>query len=187
METFSRSQILQDFNFQCSKLASNNNRGFKQAFRVTTTKINDTSELWFIKCGLSVSMVLTLSRSWMMLGKISPVEPAAWRPTEKKTDTIAFCHVSGQHLTLLPIMISVSVNIWHVFFFLFHLIADDHCRVRLSVQNQNPNSDYINANFVPVRALSLSFSFFVLVCVTFPTSSSSLGSHHHFMHLFVCT
>lgn len=42
METFSRSQILQDFNFQCSKLASNNNRGFKQAFRVTTTKINDT-------------------------------------------------------------------------------------------------------------------------------------------------
>lgn len=32
------------------------------------------------------------------------------------------------------------------------LVVDDHCRVRLSIQNQNPHSDYINANFVPVRA-----------------------------------
>ncbi|XP_055078900.1 receptor-type tyrosine-protein phosphatase V-like isoform X2 [Periophthalmus magnuspinnatus] len=30
-----------------------------------------------------------------------------------------------------------------------HIVPYDHCRVRLSVQNQNPYSDYINANYVP--------------------------------------
>uniref|UniRef100_A0A3B3IJ25 protein-tyrosine-phosphatase n=1 Tax=Oryzias latipes TaxID=8090 RepID=A0A3B3IJ25_ORYLA len=35
-----------------------------------------------------------------------------------------------------------------------HLIVDDHSRVRLSIQNQDPGSDYINANFVPVRSLT---------------------------------
>ncbi|XP_072222533.1 receptor-type tyrosine-protein phosphatase V-like [Leuresthes tenuis] len=29
------------------------------------------------------------------------------------------------------------------------ILPYDHCRVRLSVRNQNPHSDYINANFVP--------------------------------------
>ncbi|KAK7884884.1 hypothetical protein WMY93_028007 [Mugilogobius chulae] len=29
------------------------------------------------------------------------------------------------------------------------IVPYDHCRVRLSVQNQNPFSDYINANYVP--------------------------------------
>ncbi|XP_072305806.1 receptor-type tyrosine-protein phosphatase beta-like [Eucyclogobius newberryi] len=30
-----------------------------------------------------------------------------------------------------------------------YIVPYDHCRVRLSVQNQNPFSDYINANYVP--------------------------------------
>ncbi|XP_068585842.1 receptor-type tyrosine-protein phosphatase V-like isoform X2 [Cebidichthys violaceus] len=34
-----------------------------------------------------------------------------------------------------------------------YILPYDHCRVRLSVQNSQPHTDYINANFVPVRAL----------------------------------
>uniref|UniRef100_A0A8D3AJ91 protein-tyrosine-phosphatase n=1 Tax=Scophthalmus maximus TaxID=52904 RepID=A0A8D3AJ91_SCOMX len=30
-----------------------------------------------------------------------------------------------------------------------YILPYDHCRVRLSVQNTNPHTDYINANFVP--------------------------------------
>ncbi|XP_027881037.1 receptor-type tyrosine-protein phosphatase V-like isoform X1 [Xiphophorus couchianus] len=90
METFSRSQILQDFNFQCSKLASNNNRGFKQAFR---QELND-------------------------VGKDLPSRAGSSEANREK-------------------------NRYHC------ILPYDHCRVRLSVQNQNPNSDYINANFVP--------------------------------------
>nr|XP_020485270.1 receptor-type tyrosine-protein phosphatase V-like [Labrus bergylta] len=30
-----------------------------------------------------------------------------------------------------------------------YILPYDHCRVRLSVQNSNPHTDYINANFVP--------------------------------------
>uniref|UniRef100_A0A674NK29 protein-tyrosine-phosphatase n=1 Tax=Takifugu rubripes TaxID=31033 RepID=A0A674NK29_TAKRU len=30
-----------------------------------------------------------------------------------------------------------------------YILPYDHCRVRLSVQNSLPHSDYINANFVP--------------------------------------
>ncbi|XP_016532028.1 receptor-type tyrosine-protein phosphatase V-like isoform X1 [Poecilia formosa] len=90
METFSRSQILQDFNFQCSKLASNNNRGFKQAFR---QELND-------------------------VGKDLPSRAGSLEANREK----------NRYPCILPY---------------------DHCRVRLSVQNQNPNSDYINANFVP--------------------------------------
>lgn len=38
------------------------------------------------------------------------------------------------------------------FYFLTTSICiDDHCRVRLSIQNSHPHTDYINANFVPVR------------------------------------
>uniref|UniRef100_A0A3Q3EU01 protein-tyrosine-phosphatase n=1 Tax=Labrus bergylta TaxID=56723 RepID=A0A3Q3EU01_9LABR len=33
-----------------------------------------------------------------------------------------------------------------------YILPYDHCRVRLSVQNSNPHTDYINANFVPVRS-----------------------------------
>lgn len=35
------------------------------------------------------------------------------------------------------------------------LVTDDHCRVRLSIQNSQSHSDYINASFVPVRTPSL--------------------------------
>ncbi|KAA8590903.1 hypothetical protein FQN60_001846, partial [Etheostoma spectabile] len=31
-----------------------------------------------------------------------------------------------------------------------YILPYDHCRVRLSVQNSQPHTDYINANFVPV-------------------------------------
>uniref|UniRef100_A0A3Q3K9V5 protein-tyrosine-phosphatase n=1 Tax=Monopterus albus TaxID=43700 RepID=A0A3Q3K9V5_MONAL len=30
-----------------------------------------------------------------------------------------------------------------------YILPYDHCRVKLSVQNSDPHSDYINANFVP--------------------------------------
>lgn len=36
---------------------------------------------------------------------------------------------------------------------LYHLLsADDHSRVRLAQLAGEPHSDYINANFIPVRA-----------------------------------
>ncbi|KAM4571942.1 receptor-type tyrosine-protein phosphatase beta-like isoform 1-T2 [Fundulus diaphanus] len=90
METFSRSQILQEMNFHCSKLAASNNRGFKQEFR---QELND-------------------------VGKDLPSRAGALVANKQK----------NRYPYILPY---------------------DHCRVRLSVQNQNPNSDYINANFVP--------------------------------------
>lgn len=34
------------------------------------------------------------------------------------------------------------------------LSADDHCRVRLTWLEGEPHSDYINPNFIPVRATS---------------------------------
>ncbi|XP_035994689.1 receptor-type tyrosine-protein phosphatase beta isoform X2 [Fundulus heteroclitus] len=89
METFSRSQILQEMNFHCSKLAASNNRGFKQEFR----ELND-------------------------VGKDLPSRAGALVANKQK----------NRYPYILPY---------------------DHCRVRLSVQNQNPNSDYINASFVP--------------------------------------
>ncbi len=53
---------------------------------------------------------------------------------------------------------------------------DDHCRVRLSVQNSHPNTDYINANFVPVRTRSLPpnqiFVIFIALSSCFPTCLS---------------
>ncbi|XP_035994694.1 receptor-type tyrosine-protein phosphatase beta isoform X3 [Fundulus heteroclitus] len=90
METFSRSQILQEMNFHCSKLAASNNRGFKQEFR---QELND-------------------------VGKDLPSRAGALVANKQK----------NRYPYILPY---------------------DHCRVRLSVQNQNPNSDYINASFVP--------------------------------------
>ncbi|MEQ2231720.1 hypothetical protein ILYODFUR_003576 [Ilyodon furcidens] len=89
METFSRSQILQEMNFQYSKLAASNNRGFKQTFG----ELND-------------------------VGKDLPTRAGSLEANKDK----------NRYSCILPY---------------------DHCRVRLSVQNQKPNSDYINANFVP--------------------------------------
>ncbi|XP_015239234.1 PREDICTED: receptor-type tyrosine-protein phosphatase V-like isoform X1 [Cyprinodon variegatus] len=90
METFSRSQILQELNSQCNKLAANNNRGFKQEFG---QELND-------------------------VGKDLPNRAGGLEANREKNR--------------YP-----------------HILPYDHCRVRLSVQNQNPNSDYINASFVP--------------------------------------
>lgn len=49
----------------------------------------------------------------------------------------------------------ISLFFMTFFFFSFLILSkiDDHCRVRLSVQNSHPHSDYINANFVPVRLI----------------------------------
>ncbi|XP_043985913.1 receptor-type tyrosine-protein phosphatase V-like isoform X2 [Gambusia affinis] len=107
METFSRSQILQDFNLQCNKLASNNNRGFKQAFR----ELND-------------------------VGKDLPSRAGSLEANREK----------NRYPCVLPY---------------------DHCRVRLSVQNQNPNSDYINANFVPGGGTERDF-----ICTQGPMSNT---------------
>lgn len=65
-----------------------------------------------------------------------------------------------------------------------YLITDDHCRVRLSIQNQNPPSDYINASFVPVSfSLTVSFlpplAFHHVFCVWFQGGGSERD--------FICT
>ncbi|KAM9751563.1 receptor-type tyrosine-protein phosphatase V-like [Menidia menidia] len=89
METFSRSQILQELNFRYHTLAANDNRGFKQEFR----ELNE-------------------------VGKVLPTRAGELEANKEK----------NRYQFVLPY---------------------DHCRVRLSVVNNNPYSDYINANFVP--------------------------------------
>ncbi|XP_061837783.1 receptor-type tyrosine-protein phosphatase V-like [Nerophis lumbriciformis] len=88
-QTFSKAQILQDFDSVCQTLSACNNRGFKQEFE----KLNDVGKDLSIKVG-----ELEANRE------------------------------KNRYPYILPY---------------------DHCRVRLSIQNSNPNSDYINANFVP--------------------------------------
>ncbi|KAM7404917.1 hypothetical protein PAMP_012221 [Pampus punctatissimus] len=90
VQTFSRAQILQEFNSQCQVLAANNNRGFKQEFE----DLND-------------------------VGKDLPTKAGDSQANRQK----------NRYPYILPY---------------------DHCRVRLSIQNSHPHSDYINANFVPV-------------------------------------
>lgn len=69
-------------------------------------------------------------------------------------------------------------NVWD-FSLLFIVYIDDHCRVRLSIQNSQPHTDYINANFVPVRTqftLSLVFitlSFCFTACLSVSTHLSA--------------
>ncbi|KAM4563702.1 receptor-type tyrosine-protein phosphatase V-like isoform 2-T2 [Odontesthes bonariensis] len=89
METFSRSQILQELSLRCHTLAANDNRGFKQEFG----ELNE-------------------------VGKVLPTKAGESEANREK----------NRYQFILPY---------------------DHCRVRLSVRNQNPHSDYINANFVP--------------------------------------
>ncbi|XP_013871708.1 receptor-type tyrosine-protein phosphatase beta [Austrofundulus limnaeus] len=89
METFSRSQLQQELNLRCFKLAANNNRGFKQEF----------GELHNV-------------------GRDLPARAGVLEPNKEK----------NRYSCILPY---------------------DHCRVRLSIQNLDPHSDYINANFVP--------------------------------------
>ncbi|XP_036068679.1 receptor-type tyrosine-protein phosphatase V isoform X1 [Oryzias melastigma] len=89
METFSRSEILQELKSRTVSLAANNNRGFKQEFR-------ELSEV----------------------GKDLPTKAGTTEANKEK----------NRYPFILPY---------------------DHSRVRLSVLNQDPVSDYINANFVP--------------------------------------
>ncbi|XP_041859186.1 receptor-type tyrosine-protein phosphatase eta-like isoform X4 [Melanotaenia boesemani] len=89
METFSRSQILQELNLRCHTLAAKGKRGFKQEFG----ELNEVGKDLSIKAG-----ELEANRE------------------------------KNRYPLILPY---------------------DHCRVRLSIQSQNPYSDYINANFVP--------------------------------------
>ncbi|XP_061760229.1 receptor-type tyrosine-protein phosphatase epsilon-like isoform X3 [Nerophis ophidion] len=48
-----------------------------------------------------------------------------------------------------------------------YILPYDHCRVRLSIQNSNPNSDYINANFVPGGGSERDF-----ICTQGPTQNT---------------
>ena len=97
----------------------------------------------------------------MKLAKTSRPGRETRRPTERRTDTPTYCPVSTPPITLEEITatVCVCVCVWRretltclLSIFWPRPAADDHCRVRLSVQNANPHSDYINANFVPVRA-----------------------------------
>ena len=105
----------------------------------------------------------------MKLAKTSRPGRETRRPTERRTDTPTYCPVSTPPITLeeitatvcvcVCVCVRVCVCVWRretltclLSIFWPRPAADDHCRVRLSVQNANPHSDYINANFVPVRA-----------------------------------
>lgn len=100
METFSRSQLQQELNLRCYKLAANNNRGFKQEFGVTKSEGKRTLELnlWSVSCQVFLSP--SFCRSCTMLAKSSLPEQECWSPTKKKTDILAFCHVSSVLLLL---------------------------------------------------------------------------------------
>nr|XP_057907660.1 receptor-type tyrosine-protein phosphatase V-like isoform X2 [Doryrhamphus excisus] len=89
LQTFSRAQILQEFDSACQALSAFNNRGFRQEFE----------ELSDVGKGLS--------------SKVGDLE-------------------ANREKNRYP-----------------YILPYDHCRVRLSSQNSYPNSDYINANFVP--------------------------------------
>ncbi|XP_026223258.1 receptor-type tyrosine-protein phosphatase V-like [Anabas testudineus] len=89
VQTFSRTQILQEFDSRCQALSANDNRGFKQEFE----ELND-------------------------VGKDLPT-----RAGDSEVNRL-----KNRYPSIVPY---------------------DHCRVRLSVQNFNAHSDYINANFVP--------------------------------------
>ncbi|XP_077446140.1 receptor-type tyrosine-protein phosphatase V-like isoform X2 [Stigmatopora argus] len=88
-QTFSRAQILHEFECRCQALSASNNRGFKQEFE----ELKD-------------------------VGKDLSTKTADLEANREK----------NRYPYILPY---------------------DHCRVRLSIQNSLPNSDYINANFVP--------------------------------------
>ncbi|XP_057686340.1 receptor-type tyrosine-protein phosphatase V-like isoform X2 [Corythoichthys intestinalis] len=89
LQTFSRAQILHEFESKCKALSASDNRGFKQEFE----ELKD-------------------------VGKDLSTKAADLEANREK----------NRYPYILPY---------------------DHCRVRLSFQNSLPNSDYINANFVP--------------------------------------
>ncbi|XP_061634992.1 receptor-type tyrosine-protein phosphatase V-like isoform X1 [Phyllopteryx taeniolatus] len=89
VQTFSKAQILREFESTCQTLSASDNRGFKQELE-----------------GLRD------------VGKDLSTEAADLEANKEK----------NRYPYILPY---------------------DHCRVRLSIQNSYPNSDYINANFVP--------------------------------------
>lgn len=91
----------------------------------------------------------------MKLAKTFPPEWGTQSPTGKRTDTPTYCPVSANSSKLSrfdqPVVLMYETFICLLSIFWPHPSIDDHCRVRLSIQNSQPHTDYINANFVPVR------------------------------------
>ncbi|XP_068609436.1 receptor-type tyrosine-protein phosphatase eta-like, partial [Brachionichthys hirsutus] len=89
VQSFSRTQIVQELNVQCLELAAYDNRGFQQQFE----ELNE----------VGTSLPKIVGDSEINRGK-------------------------NRYPYVLPY---------------------DHCRVRLSIQNSQQHTDYVNANFVP--------------------------------------
>lgn len=107
-----------------------------------------------------------------MLVKISPPEWGTWRAIETRTDTPTYYHVSADSHS----QVIMRVCVW----FGSLLATDDHCRVRLSVQNSLPHSDYINANFVPVGFGSVFLMFCAhLLILSHSCSGWRIGARLH--------
>lgn len=155
METFSRSEILQKLKSRCVSLAANNNRGFKQEFRVTKTNRNTTCIRSVVCEVFTRAPIFGFMQELSEVGKDLPTKAGAADANKQK----------NRYPLILPCECEAS-DVWNLFGKCSwpnvtlmsvrspHLIVDDHSRVRLSIQNQDPGSDYINANFVPVRSLT---------------------------------
>lgn len=158
VQTFPIGQILQEFTLQCLKLAENDNRGFKLEFEVRSSARKPDrllAELVKLNCFVkrSFCLVKELNEVGSDLSKVAGDS----EPNRQK----------NRYPYILPCKCKIVKHelqsVWAWGFCLFvclfskqtHLFkkTDDHCRVRLSVQNFHPHSDYINANFVPVRLL----------------------------------
>lgn len=72
-----------------------------------------------------------------------------------------------------------------------HVLPYDHCRVRLTWLEGEPHSDYINPNFIPVRATSEAVRGIwdllrrwtgLQAALAFVSCSSSLGDHQLGLH-----
>lgn len=108
---------------------------------VTFYKISD----WWGKFFIMSVIVKELSE----VGKNLPSRAGVWEPNREK----------NRYPYILPCKCKQTTESEHVnvqcfdcfIFFWPRPGIDDHCRVRLSIQNSLPHSDYINANFVPVR------------------------------------
>lgn len=159
VQTFSRTQLLEEFRSRCQELAADNSRGFKQEFEVCFLLwfTHFWKEIFVVSCVLRMSFALSKGAKWSWQRPLDqggghggqqreeqiPLHTALWvhRPSYlKRLQQLCVCVATCETLTCL-----LSI-------FWPRPAADDHCRARLSVQNSNPHSDYINANFVPVRA-----------------------------------
>lgn len=77
--------------------------------------------------------------------------------SEANRDKNRYPYILPCKCKLLITQVIMHIGAW----FCFSLPTVDHCRVRLSVQNFFPHSDYINANYVPVSVGSV----FLMFCL----------------------